>query len=259
MSFLYFDDSRHQNAGFDLGAFVYCKNDPSHEVAGLLRESGLVPFKDEYKSGRSIRRYPEYRSIRAGLFSFLREARIAVVVTPTAHPYVLGQEALILLQKVLAHPLVRGGDKPSVYFDEGLFPSRKAAEQLAARSELDQLCQIEFEQDSVACPGIQLADLVAHTCSMMLVEQLGHKQKVLMAGPESGYPLGTEVTLGYEMWARLRSQFLGLLEVRDEHEDYTELALDVSSHGLHITRACSNKLRIAAEERFTEAYIGCIH
>jgi hypothetical protein len=58
MGFFYFDESIHPDAKFTLGAFVYAENDLDEVVAGALRQGGLIPRIDEFKSGARMDRSP---------------------------------------------------------------------------------------------------------------------------------------------------------------------------------------------------------
>ena len=64
-------------------------------------------------------------------------------------------------------------DGRHAYFDQGIFRNTAAAIHLAERLGLADYCDIHAEQDSRLVYGLQLADLVAHTCATMLLETLG--------------------------------------------------------------------------------------
>ena len=65
-------------------------------------------------------------------------------------------------------------DKRLVAFlDQGIFGSPGNAAALSAALGLDQYCDVKSEQDSRSVKGLQLADLVAHTGGVMLLETLG--------------------------------------------------------------------------------------
>ena len=50
MGYLYFDDSKHPQCGFTLGAFVFCDDDLTELINDELLQVGLKPGKDEFKS-----------------------------------------------------------------------------------------------------------------------------------------------------------------------------------------------------------------
>jgi hypothetical protein len=107
--------------------------------------------------------------------------------------------------------------------------------------------------------GIQLADIVAHTCSTMLLETLGHiTKKVVLNTPGDSLYDGLEVELGFEMWAGIRYAFLA--KNKEKPKDDFDLAnVDVYPRGLFIDESASEQISTAAMERFGENYLGCIH
>ena len=107
--------------------------------------------------------------------------------------------------------------------------------------------------------GIQLADVVAHTCSTMLLETLGHitKRVIVDAPGDSAYD-GLEVELGFDMWAGIRYAFLA--QNKPNSKDDVDLAkVDVYPWGLFIDESVDSQVSTGAMERFGENYLGCIH
>lgn len=146
-----------------------------------------------------------------------------------------------------------------MFFDEGLFDSRKSAADLASREDKFTCCRMHFEQDSSKLLGIQLADLVAHTCSMMLLETLGHvTKKVVLEVPGDSVYDGQEVELGFEMWAGIRYAFLSMAR-QCPRDDLDEATVEVFPWGLFIDESASERVTAAAMQRFGENYLGCIH
>src|SRR5207302_7350854 len=94
-----------------------------------------------------------------------------------------------------------------VYFDEGIFSSTRAARQLSEQTSAARYCDVLAEQDSRYIKGLQLADLVAHTCATMLLDALGLLPKLVKAGPNSGYDADLDIELAFELWAGVRYQF----------------------------------------------------
>jgi hypothetical protein len=141
----------------------------------------------------------------------------------------------------------------------GIFESVEAARRLSAAVELDRYCDVRSEQDSRVVKGIQLADLVAHTASTMLLETLGVVKKLVRAGPDSGYDEDLELELGFELWASLRYQFFHAGSAEKQGERYQGALMEVGTNGLYISQSCSPELRAAAVERFGQCYLGCIH
>ncbi len=107
--------------------------------------------------------------------------------------------------------------------------------------------------------GIQLADIVAHTCSTMLLETLGHvtKRIVVNAPGDSVYD-GIEIELGFEMWAGIRYAFLAMNK-QNPKDDFDLAYVDVHPWGLFIDESVNEQVSKAAMKRFGENYLGCIH
>src|SRR5262245_51007872 len=106
---------------------------------------------------------------------------------------------------------------------------------------LDQYCDVRAEQNSRVVGGLQLADLVAHTTGVMLLETLGFIRKQVKAG------------------AGLRYRFFHAGPVDQQEDLYQGALMDVGPDGLYISEACSAELRAAAMHRFGQCYLGCIH
>jgi hypothetical protein len=107
--------------------------------------------------------------------------------------------------------------------------------------------------------GLQIADLVAHTSGLMLLDSLGLLKKVVKAGPNSGYDENLEIDLGFEMWASLRYQFFNAGSVVNQDDLYAGALVKVGANGLFVAASCPPELRAAAESRCDECYLGCIH
>ena len=147
-----------------------------------------------------------------------------------------------------------------VFVDQGITVSG------AARETFDDgpgaLCELHLNQDSRLIGGIQLADLAAHSMSVMLLEQLGLVKKMVKAGENSGYDPELDIELGFELWASFRYSFFKAPQPKPgpiPDDPVGELMFDVESYGLHIAASCDEKLREAALLRFGECYLGCIH
>jgi hypothetical protein len=204
-------------------------------------------------------RNPEQASLREDLRQVLcHSCGLGVVVVPCASE--LGLESLRLLQKMLTHPDLASGDH-DVYLDEGLFPSAdRARRDASAIGGLDR-CRLNFEQSSVHVAGIQLADLAAHTCAVMLLESLGVVNKTVKAGENSGYEPDLDIEIGFELWAGIRYNFFSAPPPHPDEWDDSELqpVADVRPYGLHVSTNTSEKVRRAAVDRFGSMYLGCIH
>jgi hypothetical protein len=257
MIHFYFDESIHERGGFIVGAYV-CGPDADPVVARALRACGMEPGVDEFKSSARMTGHPEQVALRSELQRLLRGYRLGVLVVPSTARASLGEEALRgLAQIARLNSLTAAG--LVAWFDEGTFVSINQALKLSAELKINEYCELRAEQDSRIVKGIQLADLVAHTCGTMLLETLGLVTKQVKAGHESGYDPEMELELGFELWAGLRYQFFHAGPVTGQEEPYEGTLMNVGLHGLHIAETCSGQLRSAAEKRFGQCYLGCIH
>lgn len=257
MAYLYLDDSKHHPAGFSLAAFVICETDPTDHVDSIFRGLGFDPGGFEYKSSAKMAGDDRLRELRSALKHYVgTNCKIAVCVVDGDKR--LGPSALKLLYSVLSHPSLEGQDH-EIFFDEGLFQSAKSATDLASREDKFAHCTMHFEQDSSKLLGIQLADLVAHTCSTMLLETLEHvTKKVVLDVPGDSLYDGQEVELGFEMWAGIRYAFLSMAKQYPK-DDLDLTTVKVFPWGLFIDESASERIAAAAMQRFGENYLGCIH
>lgn len=257
MAYIYLDDSKHHNYGFSLTTFVFCEVDPTEQVSQIFRRFGFDPSCFEFKSSTKMQGNRSHQKLRETLTHFIHSnCKIAVCVVGDDRK--LGPAALSLLRNALSHPFF-DGHLNSIYFDQGLFQSAQAAEKLVADDNSVAQCEFHFEQDSRCVLGIQLADLVAHTCSTMLKETLGHvTKKIVVNSPEDEAYHNLEVELGFAMWASLRYSFLS--QNKSEPIDTIEFAtLDVYPWGFLVDESANDQIKEAAIRRFAEVYLGCIH
>lgn len=257
MGFLFFDDSKHPARGFNLGAFVYSAHDPSGAVREALVDQGLELGIHEFKSSARMDQNPEQVALRGSLKWIIQErCRLGVVVVPRETE--LGPQAFHLLKKMLSHEELATGTH-EVFFDEGLFQSTNQGVDIAAGIGPFKNCVFHFEQDSRKVAGIQLSDLAAHTCAVMLAEALGFVQKTTKAGEGTGYDPDLDIPIGFELWAGVRYAFL--YEQPPDRQSWKTPGpfADVRPYGLHISDMAGDNLRSAAIERFGSTYLGCIH
>ncbi|MEM0976573.1 MAG: DUF3800 domain-containing protein [Pseudomonadota bacterium] len=257
MAFLYLDDSKHHRFGFSIAAFVICDSDPTEHITSVFHKLGYNPEVFEYKSSLKMAKDESLRALRSALKSFIGgSCKIAVCVVDRDKR--LGPAALELLIAALSHSHLKG-QSHEVFFDEGLFQSSKPSLQLVKDEPKFRLCKFHFEQDSRKHLGIQLADLVAHTCSMILLETLGHaaKKLVLKMPGDSVYD-GLEVELGFELWAGIRYTFLSNNKPNPK-DDFDLSNVEVYPWGLFIDEGVDDRIYDAAMKRFGKNYLGCIH
>ena len=257
MAYFYLDDSKHHPHGFSLAAFAICEEDPHEELEALFAKCGFDLTMYEFKSSTTMRDNPELQLLRDALRGFVRsKCQIAVCVVDGDKN--IGPASLELLKKAIIHPHLRD-QRHQVFFDEGLFSSVGTAIKVATEiGGLDD-CTIHFEQDSRRVSGIQVADLIAHTCGTMLLDALGRISKMIVVdAPNDSSYHGLEIELGFEMWAGIRYAFLGVGNDADiDDEDFAFVL--VEPHGLYIDPSASSEVTIAARNRFGSIYLGCIH
>ena len=255
---MFFDESKH--AEFSLGVFVYTKRDPSRAVHQALQDCDLRPGIDEFKSSSYMGRNPAQKALREKLHDIIHRhsCQFGVVVVPC--PSELGDQAMLLLQKMLGHPDL-DRRQHEVYFDEGLFKSADQGQKRARALGLSERCALNLEQDSKQVAGIQLADLAAHTCAVMLKESLGLICKTVKAGDNSGYDPDLDIEIGFDLWAGIRYNFLSTEPPHPDEwgEDDLQPTASVLPYGLHIAPTCGEHLRQSATDRFGSMYLGCIH
>jgi hypothetical protein len=108
--------------------------------------------------------------------------------------------------------------------------------------------------------GLQVADLIAHTCATILRAQLGSVKKTIKPGPNSGYDPDGDMPLDFGLWAGLRYNFFAAAPPPYETwKSQLDFSVDVESRGLHISTLCDNAVKNAALFRFGKMYLGCIH
>jgi hypothetical protein len=260
MGFFYFDESIHPRGKFSLGAFVYAEKPLDAEVADALRRSGLVPQADEFKSGARMDQSPEQVCAREHLKALVHmRCGIGVVIAPDCPRGDLGREAFVGLSKILSTTHFSSSTH-EVFFDEGIFSTLAAGQHAAEHFRPAQPCTLHYEQDSVQILGLQVADLVAHTCSVMLLAQLGLVRKNVKAGENSGYDPNLDMELDFELWASVRYNFFAAPPPPYETwKSQLDWQVDVAARGLHVAETCDFTVRDAALSRFGKMYQGCIH
>ena len=260
MGYFYFDESIHPRGRFVLGAFAYSEESLDNPVSEALRQGGLTPGIDEFKSGALMDRDPRQRQVRELLFEIARKfCRLGIVIAPAESRGVLGCEALRGLHKILSTNTFETISHKA-FFDEGIFLNASAA--LRASGDLfhGQPCSFQFEQDSSEILGLQVSDLVAHSSAIMLLAQLGLMKKRIKAGVNSGYDPDSDIWLDLTLWASLRPNFFAAPAPHpDTWKSQLDFQVDVASRGLHIAETCEEGVRRAALTRFDSMYLGCIH
>jgi hypothetical protein len=255
MGYFYVDDSVHERGNFILCAAVYSRTELGSEIQSELERAGLTPGTDEFKSGIRMDRNPRMMELRSALMSDIGGNRhIAIIVAPITQRSRLGSVVLnALTQFIDGNEIVdRSGD---VFIDQGMFSSATNGAREAATYTALSGYRINVEQDSRVVLGIQLADLAAHTCAVMLLDQLGLVTKTVKAGENSGYDPEMDLELGFALWGQIRYSFF-----RRQHPDRDpENPLLDTRSGLFIDPTSSTELVDAALARFGNVWMGCIH
>jgi hypothetical protein len=257
MGLLYIDDSVHDIAGFVMAACVYCKKDLTTEIGNILESEGFDPLKDEFKSGANYRHKPKMADVRSRVHLLVSDyTRFGLVIVPREDRENLGFECLLALRQFIDSNNLIGSHE--IFFDQGLFPSISKAEMAVANLNFKD-CNFHFEQDSKAIRGLQLADLVAHTCSIILKDKLGIGRKMVKAGENSGYDPDLDIELSFELWASLRYNFFCEKRKKVIDDPIVDYTFNVSPYGLFISAKCDSNLFNASESTFGSVYQGCIH
>ncbi len=179
MGYFYIDESIHDRAGFMLGAFVFSKNDLTPLVYKAIKSCGLKPGVDEFKSSTIMSKNPIRQVLRNRINKLLFNVKLGLVVVPSNERRNFGFEVLQGLNKIiLCNELI--GEKHHVYIDEGILFRDRA--HMIENLELSNCCEIHVDQNSIIIGGLQVADLTAHSMSIMLLETLGIINKKVKAG-----------------------------------------------------------------------------
>ena len=256
MGYFYFDESIHKEGNFILGAFVYADSDLSAAVDSAIHSVGLVPRVDEFKSSIRKRESSQQLELRNRLKILTRKTRLGLVVLPYSERSYLGREALRCLRKIIA---INGlaDENHKVFIDQGI--------QISNLSELSkefslQNSELLLEQDSRHIGGLQIADLAAHSMSIMLKETLGLIKKTTKAGPNSRYDSDVDIEIGFELWTTMRYCFFTKDTIDIDNPDIISgFTVDTGKYAVHIAKSCPKELSSAVTERFGSNYLGCIH
>lgn len=250
MTVIYFDESHHKRGDFTLGAFVVAESDLGPDVDAAIKAVGFNPGTDEYKSRHPHAADPRWCELRTRLFRLATCCKVGLLVAPYADQSHLGEHALAALAHISRENDI---DSATVFFDQGLFRSAREARELLSAAHLPKGLQITVECDSRVQTGIQIADLVAHSCSVALLGRLGIADKLIQDDEEGEYQLS------FEMWARLRYNVFIRTPTEPDRQEAAEAGMMDSRGGLYVAPGCSSIVREMAEDRFGQTWLGCIH
>lgn len=244
MECVFVDESIHERGDFIVTALVYAHPGVQGLVAEALAASGFRPGIDEFKSSLRMEGNPSARELRARLRHLLMShCKVALVVCPVSERSKLGAMALSLVRQVAD----RSGTVPqTVFLDEGM--SLAGAEPPGG-------CKLERNCDSRIITGIQLSDCAAYVASVLLLAELGLNTKTVEADDDCGAE--EPIELAWSLWTALRYSLAGGTPAEEPDEDgYSATMLPF---GLHVSPACSEAVRVAAEVRLSTVYVGCVH
>lgn len=271
---IYIDESIHDALDFIVSAFVFSKEGLDSPVSDALRDAGLRPGVDEFKSGALMLGNVVQQNLRETLLSLAgQHTRVALAVSPASARTELGEWCLRVL-----HTIVRRNGFHEMSFDahcdEGIFKSttKLANGEFGAPRQMS----IDPKSNSRTCLGIQVADVVANATGQMIREAVtGRRKMVGIGGPGTGYADDDEAPLGWSLKMSLRYSLLRRPTVHPGQpyhpdidpvvvkpgDDYVQVAQhpEVSGWGVHIHDALSSTVRAAVDQELGKIWLGCIH
>jgi hypothetical protein len=250
MTVIYFDESHHEKGDFALGAFVVSTSDLSVDVEAAMIAVGFIPGQDEYKSRGPHAADERLRELRTRLFRLAAGSKIGLLIAPFAERSHLGPRVLAALGHIVRENTLH---EATAYLDQGLFRSANEVAHLLKATDLPTGVHVVAECDSRAVLGIQVADLVAHACSIALLGRMGVSDKLINDEEEGEY------RLSFEMWARLRHNFFISTPTEPERQEAAQAGMLDSRGGLYIAPTCTSLVREMADDRFGQTWLGCIH
>lgn len=259
MGYFYVDESIHDEAGFIIAAFVYSEKDLSPMVSNILKDLGFKPGIDEFKSCTKMHGNEKRKCLRKEVEALASVSRIAFVVIPRELRSNLGAEILSAVEKIIKRNEL-DGIHHNVYIDEGIKP-KSSDGKIESRDSLRN--SIHWQQNSKCVCGIQVADCVASYFSTMLKEQMGLVTKSTTFGEESGFDEGSEISIGWELWAQLRYSIF--VESKTEEIELTDSDKEIDAtfiawnYGVFVSDDCDQKLVEDVKNRFGINYLGCLH
>ena len=272
----YVDESIHDSCGFVATSFVFAGQGFERTVEEVLRDSGLSPPSQEFKSSARMDSNSNMQLARNGLLTLAgSEAKVAIFFGPFNRAS-LGKHTLQALQSVV----VRNGINPaelSVYCDQEIFPSEKEALRLHGLFQFLSQCRIYPREDSRKRLGIQVADAVAHSFGQILKEELTGKKKLVdIGGLRTGYEEGTLAPIGWELLTTLRYGLMTRPMVqggkpydaamdpvvldpdKDDPAVYGQYPV-LLGWGVQTAPEADVSLRQGVERAFGRIWLGCIH
>ena len=177
----YVDESVHVDCRFVVSAFVFASAQIDTIVASILRDVGLEPGVDEYKSSTRMTSNVPMQQARERVLSLAKSSTRLGVFVGHYERSTFGRHSLQALQSIV----VRNAIRPSqldVYFDEDIFASPQEARRLHALVHHLKGARIHPKENSKTRLGIQVADAVAASFGQIVKERLTGARKEIDIG-----------------------------------------------------------------------------
>lgn len=245
---IFVDESIQHHLGYICVGFAYCEQSPDEQVRLAIRDAGLFPEIDEYKSGVRMVNAEARQKLRENISQIVLErCKLGVYIARVDERSdllcaVSETARSIVLQNQLTQPQM-------VYVDGGI--NGKWA------PKINDPINLVTECDSKIVFGIQLADYVAYHCSYLLKCAIeGKSKKIVLEMPY--HPKNEEeVELDWLMRTELRRNFF--VEYRDiEKIEGDDWLFKLAGYGSYFSPNLSEPVAIAARETFDSMYFGCV-
>lgn len=198
MGFIYFDESKHKNANFVLGAFVYSETDLGSLVENALINNNYDPNNQEFKSCLKFANDKNAQNLKQDIYSIFLCCRLGILIAPYQdHQRNLEKYFQEALNEIKRKNSIN--EKNFIFVDEGIFSNKYA---LIKNSTVD---EYHLRCNSKKIKGIQIADYAAHCCAIHLKDRLGLIAK--SSRDPTKVDLEDNVNLAFEMFARTRCCF----------------------------------------------------
>lgn len=275
---IFADESIHDNLGFIMTAFVCSQQDINTSVADALVRAKLDPGKDEFKSSFYMSTNPVVQTLRDELIGIARAvSKVALLISSSQRRKLLGKDALEALNAIV----MRNGlesHKISVFFDQGIVNSEHEGVEIARQIGLPLSLKLNFEQDSRAIMGLQVADALAHISAQILREEVTGKEKTVHIGGENtGYEEGTMANLGWALLMSIRYSFFvrpmvwhnskdtynpvmnPVIITKNDDPATISMHPDLFGWGVITASNLDPKISHAVDAVFQKLWLGCIH
>ena len=240
---IYVDESIHERFGFIVTAFFFADQSVEEGIAEELRQHGLVPGVDEFKSSSVMQGQPELQKLRNNLKRLVTtsECQVGWLVSAAARRAKLGQEIITTLSNI--------GDSNKL----DLSNTTTFVDQGIVQAPLKTGCgNVVFKQDSKKILGLQVADLLASLGSYVLLEEMnGPRKHVNPYDDDVEAPLGWtfKMQLRQNLW-RNHPEFTG-----DNFEEW--FSAQLLGFGVFRGDDLPDDVAKAVEDVFGSVYLGC--